>query len=382
MEALAATPRPAVAQAKGLSLAEDLRIAANARNDVLLEPIADFELDSEGLVYVLQPKAAVIEVFSPEGRLLRRIARRGSGPGELVQPVHFGIVRDTIWVVDGGTRRMSFFRRDGKFLGTRSAVARTRGGVGSSLAEAALPGGQSVVRVTPLADGGRTSVLRLGTAVLIDSAGSIVDTVAPLPQVPAAIRIRANIGGAPAQLAAAQPFADKLFIAWSNVDGTLVTVSSRAPSRALGATFHLSKRRGRTTVVDRHVGVIAQPVSEEIVSATLARLASPPRPNGMRVEIDRAEVRRQLVAPPFLPPIEEVTVAPDGKVWLAEASTTAAVKSYRVLDAAGTPVTRVDMRGSVVSLRVGRTHAWALERNSDGEEFLVRLVLPPVVRGG
>ena len=50
---LAAVPCPAVAQAKGRSLAEDLRIAANARNDVLLEPIADFELDSEGLVYVL-----------------------------------------------------------------------------------------------------------------------------------------------------------------------------------------------------------------------------------------------------------------------------------------------------------------------------------------
>lgn len=379
--ALAAVPCLVLAQGKELALAEGVRIAASAKNETLLESIADFELDSDGLLYVLQQKAAVIEVFTPEGRLLRRIARRGSGPGELVQPVQFGIVRDTIWVVDGGTRRMSLFRRDGKFLGTRTAIARASAGVGSSLAEAAMPGGRAVVRLMPLAADGRSSALNFGAAVVIDSGGAIVDTVAALPPVSAPIRIRASIGGAPAQLSAAQPFADKLFLAWSSADSSLVAVSSQAPTREFGATVRLIKRRGRTTVVERNVGVTAIPVSGEIVSAAVSRLASPPRTNGMRVEIKRAEIERQVVAPRFLPPFDDVTIAPDGKVWLAEAGTLATSKSYRVLDAAGTPVARVTMRGSVVSLRVGRTHAWALERTDDGDESLVRLVLLPALRG-
>jgi hypothetical protein len=352
-------------------LQEDRRVVANAASETLLEPITAFEVDSEGFLYVLQPRAAVVEVFSPDGRFQRRIARRGSGPGELRQPVQLGLLRDTLWVIDGGTRRASLFRRDGRFIGTRSAIAATSRGTVSALAELLIPGGRAITRTVPTAGTPGRAPRDFGAVVLLDSGGAVVDTVALLPKQAPAIRVKASMAGTTAQLSAPQPFADKLLFAWSERDRTILVVHSIAPTRALGATYLVEKRRGSSMVLSRRIGVQPVAVSSSLVAAALARLSAPPVPDGMKVELRVDDIKRQLVTPPFLPPVEDVAVATDGSIWVREASQATERTRYRILDPSGTAIAAADLPGELVSIRVGRTHVWALLRSEDGEEALV-----------
>lgn len=88
---------------------------------------ADQELDhptgiafckSDGTLWVVETNLHRISVFATDGRRVRTIGERGSGPGEFNFPTH-------IWIDDGGTAyvvdamnfRVQMFDSEGKFLG-------------------------------------------------------------------------------------------------------------------------------------------------------------------------------------------------------------------------------------------------------------------------
>ncbi|MGI9098614.1 MAG: 6-bladed beta-propeller [Solirubrobacteraceae bacterium] len=95
---------------------------------ILPNPVA-VVFDAAGNAYVLDQRRARIVVFDrATGLPARTIGSQGSGPGKLLDPSALAIdASGTISVADTGNERIARFSTDGRYLGSRTDVGRTRG---------------------------------------------------------------------------------------------------------------------------------------------------------------------------------------------------------------------------------------------------------------
>jgi hypothetical protein len=76
-----------------------------------------FAADTQGNIYVEDNSDMAVKVFNAEGRYLRAVGRKGSGPGEFENIGYLSFLPDgRLVVTDYGNRRTSFFAPDGSFL--------------------------------------------------------------------------------------------------------------------------------------------------------------------------------------------------------------------------------------------------------------------------
>jgi hypothetical protein len=97
---------------------EDGRIGDFDDPNVGFSRVAGVAVDRDGNIHVLEALVPEIRVYSPDGELLRRIGRRGGGPGEFEGVPRFGVVGDTVWTVDSRSNRITLFDRSGVVLST------------------------------------------------------------------------------------------------------------------------------------------------------------------------------------------------------------------------------------------------------------------------
>lgn len=91
--------------------------------ETLFAEVAGVELLDDGTVAVLDREAAEIRQFSPDGSFLRRISRRGSGPGEISGDFTVGLVgigAGRLLVPDAINQTVSVFDRAGGLLESHS----------------------------------------------------------------------------------------------------------------------------------------------------------------------------------------------------------------------------------------------------------------------
>ena len=94
-------------------------------SDYILGGIA---CDSTGNVYVTDLGNTRIQVFTPEGELLRMFGKCGCGEGELYCPDGIAIdSNDLIYVSENGNQRISVFTSTGQFVTSRGGLNRPRG---------------------------------------------------------------------------------------------------------------------------------------------------------------------------------------------------------------------------------------------------------------
>lgn len=101
-----------------LTVEEDVRVGDVEDPDLGFSRVTGLDVDRDGNVYVMEGLVPEIRVYAPGGTLLRRIGRRGGGPGEFESVPRFGVVGDTIWAVDGANERITLFDREGEVLST------------------------------------------------------------------------------------------------------------------------------------------------------------------------------------------------------------------------------------------------------------------------
>jgi hypothetical protein len=112
-------PQPAIEEAQdlesapALELAEELRIGSLEDSDYGFSRLAALDVADQE-IFVCEGTDVQIRVYALDGRLLRRIGRRGEGPGEYRTCDRFGVVGDTVWVVD--TSFITMFDRAGTLL--------------------------------------------------------------------------------------------------------------------------------------------------------------------------------------------------------------------------------------------------------------------------
>ena len=115
---------------KTVTFVEDLSISSEDKdgNIVFIEPWLSFVDDNEN-IYIIERRDQVIKVFKSDGKQIRTIGAKGSGPGEFreIMVNNLAITKDGILLThDANSRRTSFFDSSGRFL--RSFQWRTRYG--------------------------------------------------------------------------------------------------------------------------------------------------------------------------------------------------------------------------------------------------------------
>ncbi|HEX8392695.1 MAG TPA: 6-bladed beta-propeller [Longimicrobium sp.] len=103
--------------------------AAEGAEEETFGTIAGVGFDAAENLYVLDQQNARVMVYGPNGRFLRRIGKKGQGPGELMIPTQIAVAPDgTVTINDMATQRLNVFRPDGTFVRTLQTPGVTTGG--------------------------------------------------------------------------------------------------------------------------------------------------------------------------------------------------------------------------------------------------------------
>ncbi|HRP09122.1 MAG TPA: 6-bladed beta-propeller, partial [Gemmatimonadales bacterium] len=95
----------------------EMQIAPGMDDTTLFTRVHEFDVDRQGRLWVFDAGSASIFVFGPDGALIRRIGRKGAGPGEFQQNGGMVLLADGRLVEwDSRNARISFFDSAGTFL--------------------------------------------------------------------------------------------------------------------------------------------------------------------------------------------------------------------------------------------------------------------------
>lgn len=98
------------------TLRETLRIGGEDEGPYLFSDIRGVAVGSGGTIFVLDFKAQEIRLFDAQGKFVKRVARRGAGPGEIQNANGLLTAPDgRVWVNDPSNARFSVFAPDGEF---------------------------------------------------------------------------------------------------------------------------------------------------------------------------------------------------------------------------------------------------------------------------
>ena len=95
---------------------EKVRAIPLQLGDEIAGQIGDLLRDSDGRFYLTDWQEHTVWICDSEGRLIRRLGREGSGPGELRFPSGIAVFEDRVFVVDTDNRRVMVFKKDGTYV--------------------------------------------------------------------------------------------------------------------------------------------------------------------------------------------------------------------------------------------------------------------------
>lgn len=320
-----------------LTATPDMRIGSVDDPDVGFSRLGYVDVDADGNIYALEMLDNQIRVYSPDGRIVRRIGRSGSGPGEFESAPRFGIQGDTLWALDGRAGRITLFDRTGNVLSTGT----TNGlrvplptGYGYVLPMSMRPDGtftSSLSRVAVSANDPATGV-QAGDSIPVprvrfDAAGSILDTIgwAPTPPPrlvpPAAHRPeRQRITFAGREYTVPEPPSE--LPRWHDLDDGYISVEVPYATTPDAGTITVS-RIGLTndTVYSRVLNYQPQPfTAAQLDSAALRGARGPMMLSGPAQAAPAPELvsvmRTALRFPEFSLPVRTSWIAQDESVWL------------------------------------------------------------------
>ncbi|MBW3551994.1 MAG: hypothetical protein KY466_00715 [Gemmatimonadetes bacterium] len=344
-------------------LVEELRIGT-LDGAMALMAIHTAALSSDGRLLFVQQRPPAVKVFdASSGELVRTFGRAGEGPGEFVQVSYLSVQGDTLFAADRRQQRLSLFTFDGTHLRTeRIASSEVPGATGPTIP--LLPAPEGLVWGEAL--------LRLGTTmlplVLMRRDGDIVRVVAER----LVERGTAQASGGGRVFAFMQPFAGLDHQSAFAPDGSAVALVEVFPGDEDRGAFVVMKvdAAGDTVYArrfryDRIPVTTAQRDSIHYLWATRFAGADEPRS-------DLGTAREHVRVPEYLPPISEVLLGADGRVWLRRESLSAPTATWLILDPSGHPTAAATLPRKARLLLAERDHAWAMVTDDLDVPYLVR----------
>jgi hypothetical protein len=363
---------------------ENLRIGSVDDPEAGFSAVTGVEVDRDGNLYVLEAQEKEVRVFDREGIRIRTLGREGEGPGEFRYVSRFGLVGDTVWVLDYGLQRTTLFHREGPLLSTGSwagvSVAFGSGGSTGNVGPFQMRrDGLFTSRIVGIAvamgAGPSQDSLRI-PEVLFHPSGAVVDTVGweVQPPAPSSSGQRVEVGGTgysvprpPSDGPLRAEFPDGLWLVKRPV-ARADTVSRLSLTRldlqgdtALSRLYRYAPRRYSDEVLDS----LAMPIN---VRRRAARSGADP-------EAVMNRIRAAMEVPEFQPPVLETVAGPGGTLWLRREDGGGLAHRWLIVGPDGTP------RGHVEVLRrsrvrwVGEEEFVTVERDEYDVPWVVRFRL-------
>ena len=281
-----------------------------------LTRIGGVRVAEDGAIWVLDQAERQLLHFAANGRFLGAFGRRGEGPGELSAPRLLGMKKDSIWVWDRGTSRISVFTPTGRF---ERSISVPMSGTG-----VLLPSGE--IAVMPVTTYGAAAQEGVAPVWRIGRSGAI-DTLLLVPRSYRVLRYALNGG----LIVGRQPFDDApLFVASS--DGSRFVLVERRVSRQVRGQFRVRVRdHNGVTLLDQAYGYTPKPIGKRDVVTAIANLAQGPSasPEGRRA------IENALFVPRYFAPVSNVVVGDNHDIWLRREESDISTATWTVLRSNG-----------------------------------------------
>ncbi|WP_291162399.1 6-bladed beta-propeller [Gemmatimonas sp. UBA7669] len=345
-----------------------------------LTAINDLAVDSAGRIYVLERSDQTIRVFSPSGKHLKALGRRGDGPGEFRNARALVVRSGSLWVLDYGNSRVTAFGLAGTTVRTFSLNPAVRGV--ASVAGVTARGflvyvnNQGAAEATSQALGGQAPALFVST----DSRGQVLDTVATswerrqtlrFSVIPADIKTTRSAG----QVNRAQPFVQQAHWVMSG-DGVALVTLGPVSFRGLGSEELRLSYLSLTgdTLKSKRVDLPRFPLTDRDVNKLVDSLAMPFLIKGnIRVQGDRRMIRDSLVRTSYWPSTSSMLMGEDGSLWLKSPRPSGeGGDTYWVLSKEGETEARVTLPKGFRLVRASRAEAWGWSTDEDGSPVVER----------
>jgi hypothetical protein len=372
-----------------LEIEEVQRIGDADDPDVGFSRIVGFDIDRDGNLFVGEATASEIRVYTAAGQLLRRIGRRGDGPGEFSGAPRFGLVGDTLWTISGSGNRLALFDREGGLLSTGLTPGVTvllpGTAVGTILPRAMRPDGKflgwfsriSSSRNRPPSNVQPTDRIAW-PLVLFDASGVVVDTAGwagrPPPGMwrpPAEDDIRLDL----IQVGDRRVFlpSPPSALPWwlQLMDGYLV-ISQPMASSSEGGTIAVTRfGLNEDTVYSRTLRYTPEPYESVELDSIAYRAArgeaggfvpyNPNEPAPIPDNLDEiaGRIRSEMRFPELKRPMGNAWVANDGSLWLNRQDRGDGVARWVLLDVEGFPTAELELPSNVQPLWASGDTFWA-----------------------
>lgn len=345
-----------------------IEIGTGAQEAVELNRVPSAEVDRLGQLWVPDEIAKQIRVFAPNGRLVRTVGAKGSGPGEFQQFLWLQALDDTMWVFDPRLSRLTPYGiATGQLLkSTRpSAVEARTFGLSSS--------GRLVARWSDLNGPSESKPLRIDI-VQDQSTGprTLASVVRNHPIRWARIYDRRQAPPPPEPnhgLQIDQIFDDAPLYQRGSAGRSIVLVE-RSGLQSPGFRIveistsgdTLSKRLYQAPLVpltDKQVGAAIDSISRSVSDYT--------NPNFLA---STSDIRAALFRPRFWPTVLDFHVGIDGSIWLLQPPSGHAGTQYWRVDKNGQTLPSVALDAGLRILRVSRDRVWVVKEDADGTPMI------------
>ena len=288
-----------VAGAVPLHLVELARISGEDHD---LSAIGRIAVSPDGRIWISQPQDGNIRSFSPAGRPLNVVGRRGEGPGEFAPPTSLHDDGRALLVLDSRQRRVVKFNREGRHLSTDRLP--TVAELPPSATPLLAAPGVIVYRATRRLDSDSEPDSTI--YLIADAAGRSVVQMAALPRENCSLDDPARTAGifipfCAQSYAAVSPSAKYVTIAWPDHGsrsqrGVILTLRDHAGGRIHQTTISLGAARIPVSVRDSVIAGVVE------------------RQRAMFPDLVKKLVSSDLVAKNW-PPITQVSVSDEGTTW-------------------------------------------------------------------
>jgi hypothetical protein len=348
--------------------------------------VRDLAVDARGNIYVYENTDHTVRVFDAYGTPVRRFGGTGGGPGEFTQAGKIAIMRDSLWVTEWGTNRVTAFSLAGR--GARSfRISNTSGGDEVGIAAIAADG--FVVTLTPAKRAATASTAfpassfaRGPSFMHTDNVGKPIHRLFGEQPVPRGLIVLGRQVGAPKTAPPirghyGQPFVDAPGINTTSDGKHVIRIATSQRNSGASGTLTVTQvgLRGDTTF-HRTLRYTPRPVTPAEVNQLMDSLTRPRdiKP-GLTFAMDRRMLEDSLIRATHWPPFVHAIAGTDGTIWLKQGGpNTGNARCWR-LSPTGVYEATVQIPTGLSVVRASRAYIWGWRMDSDGLTIIERYAL-------